>query len=307
MIGWKIVLLIISIGLLYLFSELLIRGAKEIGIKLRFSPFVIGIIILGFGTSSPELFVSAVASLKSLPQIALGNVIGSNIFNIFLILGLTSMIYPVKVNENSFRQDFPILLLVTVFFTILIYFNFFNRWMGILSLSLFVAYIWILLKKNNYEFDEDMKSKHSWLVNILFIVGGLVGLYFSSDLLISSASFIARYAGIEEKVISLTVVAIGTSLPELAVSIVSMLKKEHDFAVGNIVGSNLFNVLLIGGLSMVFSSEITTSFVWTDAMAFLTSVLFLWIFGRTHYKISRIEGAVLLSACMGYVVFLYIS
>ncbi|MCX7696158.1 MAG: calcium/sodium antiporter [Bacteroidales bacterium] len=307
MIGWKVIFLLLSIGLLYLFSELLIRGAKELGIKLGFSRFVIGVVILGFGTSSPELFVSTVASLKNFPQIALGNIVGSNIFNILLILGLTSLLKPIKINDQSFRYDFPVLLVVTILYATLIFFNFFERWIGFIALILFISYMWFLFKKSTYEVDDDMISKFPLLVNIVFVIGGLVGLYFSSDLLITSASFIARYAGIEEKVISLTVVAVGTSLPELAVSLVSIFKKEYDFAVGNIVGSNIFNALLIGGLSVVFSSKISTTFEWLDALVFFMSVVFLWLFGRTQFKISRAEGAILLSFGIAYTFYLYLS
>jgi len=291
----------------------LVKGASRIAIQLHLSPLVIGLTVVAFGTSAPELFISINSALQGSPDLALGNVIGSNICNLALVLGATAVIYPIKIQTNSIRIDWP----VAMFSSLLLYFLILDLelklWEGIIFLVILIIYIIFLIKnsrKNTMALRELEKEigmpptnkKQLWL-NIAFILIGIAGLYFGSDWFVNSARFLARNWGVSERVIGISMVALGTSIPELVTACVAAIKKETDLALGNLVGSNIFNILSILGITSIIKT--------IDVSELILKVDMLWMLGITllilpmmiSKKImSRLEGAILLACYFYYII-----
>jgi len=247
----------------------LVRGAVRLSTLLRVSPLIIGLTVCSFGTSAPELSVGIISSLHHQPNIAMGNVLGSNIFNIFVVIGVSALITPLRVNINLIRMDVPVMIVLSL----LIYFFALDHHIstvdGSVLLFLFVVYILILLRiasgQKSKEFESEIKeimgdhkpkkNLREYLTCSVFISTGLVALGLGSQWFVEGSTVVARYFGISELVIGLSIIAVGTSLPEIATSVVAALKRQNDIAVGNVVGSNIFNILIVLGFSSLLSKH----------------------------------------------------
>jgi cation:H+ antiporter len=306
--------------LLTLGAELLVRGSVAVAQRFGVSSFFIGLTIVGFGTSSPELLASLVAALRDQGDLAVGNVVGSNILNIAVILGVTALICPIPVRLAVVRGEVVVVIAVSSlpWVATLLANGVVERWLGALSVAGLVAFLWRgyvvgTRQKEGGEQLEELLAEHDVpprvrdrVVEIGMIVAGLLLLVFGASLLVESASAIARSLGASELVIGLTIVAAGTSAPELVTSVVSALRGQSDIAVGNVLGSNVFNMLgILGTTSLVRPQTISDQIVWLDApLMFALSLALLPIVG-TGARISRTEGAFLLVAYAAYVVVLF--
>lgn len=307
----SVTLLILSLFALYIGAGWLVKGSTELALKARISNLVIGLTIVAFGTSAPELVVSLNASLSGQGDIAVGNIIGSNIFNIAVILGISAAIHPLQAKRQLTRLDIPILIVATVVFTLLFWNGTLNRLEGCLFLAGIIIYTVFSLyysrkheKKIEEQTGELEKQPEPWYKDVLYIGGGLVILIFASNLLVDNAVSIAQELGVSEAVIGLTIVAAGTSLPELATSVVSALKKNPDIAIGNIVGSNLFNILAIAGTSSVVNPIIAKNVNYVDLLVMLGLSLLLLPLAKSGQKISRTEGWALIVMYLCYLAWL---
>ncbi len=298
-------------------ADRFVDGAAASARHLGMSPLLIGMVIMGFGTSAPELVVSVMASLDGNPGIALGNAYGSNIANIALILGLTAVIAPIAVHSQVIRRELPILLAVTAVAALQVYDGEITRVEAIVLLVLLVVLLgWNIYQGRRGEVDalggeveKDLDAHSMPMKKALIWVGvGLLLLVVSSRLLVWGAVDIAQFFGVSDLVIGLTVVAIGTSLPELASSIAAIRKGEHDMALGNVIGSNLFNTLGVVGLAGVIHPMVAEPAVFTRdmlVMGALTLALFVFAYGfRGPGRINRIEGGVLLASFVAYTTYL---
>ncbi|MDP9499392.1 calcium/sodium antiporter [Bisgaard Taxon 45] len=311
--------LAIVVGLIILVwsADRFVDGAAALARYLGMSPLLIGILIIGFGTSMPEMVVSALSALNGSPGIALGNAYGSNITNIALILGLTALIKPLTVHGSVIKKELPILLIVTLLSAYFLFDMRIARLEAIALLALFIGYvawtIWSSKKQRvtiqaNYE--EDNSEQHLSFKSALFwLIIGLALLMLSSQLLIWGAVKIAHYLGVSDLVIGLTVVAIGTSLPEVAASIAAARKGEVDLAVGNIIGSNLYNTLAVVGLAgVIMPIQAENAVLSRDMLVMLSLTLALFVLGFIAYKkrgqIGRLSGFLFLSSYIGYTAFL---
>lgn len=305
--------IVLALALLTLGAELLVRSSAGLARRLGVSPFVIGSIIVGFGTSTPELSASTVASMRGAVDIAVGNVVGSNIFNVAVVLGVAALVRPVKTDPRALRIDLAVAAVVSIipWFSLLTGGEL-PRWMGalmLLGLLAFVVRTWRHGRVDDAETQlgealaQEVKPSTSPWRGILGSIIGLAMLVLGAKLLVDSAVGIARSAGLSELVIGLTIVAVGTSLPELVTSVVAALKGHAELALGNVLGSNIFNLLGILGLSAVITPQrIAPQTLWLDAPLMLALVLALALIVRTGQRISRAEGALLVALWVGYVV-----
>lgn len=310
---------VLGLALLVLSADRFVEGAAALARLLGMSPLLIGIVIVGFGTSAPELAVSALAALEGTPAIALGNGFGSNIANIGLILGVTTLLAPITVHSQVVRRELPLLLAVTVLAAVLLLDGELSRMDGVILLVAFAGVMgWSVWQNSRSQKPDQLATEVaeelpdptdiSATRAVLLLVGGLAVLIASSRLLVWGAVELATMLGVSELVIGLTVVAIGTSLPELASSIAAVRKNEHDMALGNVLGSNLFNTLAVTGLAAVIHPIATVGEVLmrdVPVMGGMTLALFITAYsGRT---ISRLEGGVLLCVYVAYTVWLGVS
>ena len=308
-----ILILVLGLVLLYFGAEGLVRGSSSLALRLGVGPLLVGLTVVAFGTSTPELVVSLKAAYLGQGDISVGNVVGSNICNIGLILGFSALIIPISVASQIVRVDTPIMIGVTALAMALLYDGALSRVEGIILFILLLAYVLFsirLAKKQASdplaaEFGEEIKvSKRGAWVDIVMIIGGLVMLVLGARFLVEAAIDIAKAAGLSEAVIGLTIVAVGTSLPEFATSLVAALKKEADIAVGNVVGSNIFNILGILGISAAVTPLTSAGITGIDLCVMMLFALVLWIFSRTGFRITRAEGSVMLVGYAAYVAWL---
>jgi len=313
---WNIFLLILGLAALTFGAEGLVRGSASLAIRLGLTPLIIGLTIVAFGTSTPELVVSLGASLNNQGDISIGNVVGSNIFNIGIILGLTALLCPVKVRLQVIKQDCPIMIAVSLLALILITEGTISRLAGIALFTGLVAYtgftIWLARKGVSSEIEKQFKEgvpspSKSLYRDLFFIGGGLLLLVAGSRLLVLSATAIARLIGISEAVIGLTIIAAGTSLPELATSIVAGLRRQPDIAVGNVVGSNIFNILGILGVASIAKPLSATGITNLDLWVMVVFSIALLPFLYTDLKLQRWEGGLLLFGYGSYLWVLWTS
>ncbi|MFZ7240700.1 calcium/sodium antiporter [Avibacterium avium] len=307
--------ILVGLAILVWSADRFIDGAASLASYLGMSPLLIGIVIIGFGTSAPEIIVSALSALNHSPGIALGNAYGSNITNIALILGVTAMIKPIMVNSQVLKKELPVLMLVTLLSAFLIYDATISRLDAVILLAVFTLYmgwtIWQGTRHSGDSLEQDIsdelkeKSQMPLKTAVLWLVIGLALLMASSQLLVWGAVNIATYLGVSDLIIGLTIVAIGTSLPELAASIMAARKNELDLAVGNIIGSNLFNTLAVVGIAGAISPIQATPEVFSRdmlVMIALTGLLFLFGYGfkRKNGRINRVEGLALFLCYVAY-------
>ena len=302
----SLTLLILSLMALYIGAGWLVQGSSALALKANISPLVIGLTIVAFGTSAPELAVSLGATLRGQGDIAIGNIVGSNIFNIGVILGVSATICPLQVKKQLLRIDIPIMLAATILFTILFWNGTLGRMEGLFFLTGIIIYtLFSLLYSRKQEEEPNLEleeqPKH-WAVDTLTIIGGLVVLVFASRLLVDNAVSIAKELGVSEAVIGLTIVAAGTSMPELAISVVAAYKHKTDIAIGNIVGSNLFNILAIAGSCSLMHPIEAKNVNYIDLLVMLAISILLLPLMKSGQKISRTEGAALI---LIYVIYLF--
>lgn len=296
--------LLFVIGLIGLFfgGEFLVRGASSIARTYRISPMVIGLTIVGFGTSAPELLVSVQAALAGQPAIAIGNVLGSNIANILLILGISAVIAPLILPLRKLWRDLGFMLLATAVIWAMLLDGNVTRLDGVLLLAGLIIFLAVAFLTGKAEPDDSLPLPPVWRA-ALMTLGGLVVLVIGARLLVDSATTIARTYGISEAVIGLTIVAVGTSLPELATSVVAALRKQTEIAVGNIVGSNIFNIFGILGLTAVIAPiPAEARFAWIDMPWVAASTIGLTVVAALLGGLPRSAGAALLVAYAGYLV-----
>jgi cation:H+ antiporter len=318
------VLLVVSLLILTGGAELLVRGAVAIAKKMGVSAFFIGLTIVGFGTSTPELSTSLIAALKGSGDIAVGNVVGSNICNILLILGATALIRPIAVELRLVRSELLVVAAVSCLpFVALATGHTVTRWQGLAMVALLGVYLWRgylsgrreesarqaeLASELEREVGLNPDKPASPVIALVSIAAGLALLIGGSFLLVRSASDIARGFGISELVIGLTVVAFGTSAPELFTSVVAAVRRQSDIAVGNILGSNIFNILGILGITAAVSPQAIAPQVFRlDAPLMLATAVLLAFFMRTGSKLSRAEGGVMLVGYAAYIAYLYLA
>lgn len=315
----QILILLAGLALIVFGADWLVDGASAIARKVGISEFVIGLTIVGFGTSCPELVVSLTGALQGNADISIGNVTGSNIFNTLLILGLTAALAPVAVTRSNARRDIPITLLVTFVFIIcgmsltllgIGKADALSRIEGIVFLAIFAAYMYYCFKFDTGNSDDgtDVKQVRTG-VAVLLVAAGLCGLIFGGRLFVNSATSIARMIGVSDKFIAITILAGGTSLPELATCIVAAAKKKDQLALGNILGSNVFNILLILGASATVTPLSLGGMDLIDLGVLLLSAILVWLWTYTGHKdrIDRWEGFVMLACYAGYMTWLFMK
>jgi len=309
----NILFIVIGIVLVLRGADWLTEGASALARRMKVPEIVIGLTIVAAGTSAPELFVSIVSALKGTPDLAVGNVIGSNIFNSMLIVGCAAMVAPMVISPVTVKKDIPFAVMASVLLVVLcldsfgslnIIGNSISRLDGILLLTgfaVFMIYTFRVAKKNagSSETTGGHEEMPMWK-GILFVVVGLACLVFGSNLFVGNASDLAASLGVSDGVIGLTVVAGGTSLPELATSVVAARKGRSAIAIGNVIGSNVFNVLLILGITAVICPMQIGGITMVDVGTMLVSVVLIWLFSFTKYTVERWEGALLTILFLGY-------
>ena len=317
-----ILMFILGLVALTIGAEAMVRGAARLALTLGISPLVVGLTIVAFGTSAPEMAVSAGAALNGSGDLAIGNVVGSNIANVLLILGLSALIVPLLVAEQIIRQEIPIMIGASVLLVVLAMDGSISRSEGALLLALVVVYTGFLViqsrrasKTTVDEFTDEMPDASSrwdahWSVQILLVVGGLALLVLGADWLVDAAVAVARSFGVSDLVIGLTVVAVGTSMPEIATSLVAALRGERDIAVGNIIGSNIFNIFACLGLAGMLAdgglavSAAARNFDLWVMLAVAFACLPIAITGR---EIARWEGGVFLAYYIAYTAYVVLA
>lgn len=301
-----VIWLILGLGLLIVSGDYLVKGAVGVAEKFKISPLVIGMTVVSFGTSAPELFVSVKAALIGSQDLAIGNVIGSNIANIALVLAITVIIFPIVVERNSKLIDWPMMMFSSILFYVFSLDNQINTWEGLIMVTLLGLFTFFLIRnsrKLNLELDEDIDGKPSNFPLILvFLIGGLVGLKIGADLLLDGAIGIAKSFGMSEKTIGSTIIAFGTSVPELVASGVAAFRKQTDISLGNLIGSNIFNVLIVIGITAIITPiDVAESVLTFDMYWMLGIALALYPMMFIGKKMGRIHGLILLAAYITYI------
>ena len=305
-----ILLIIASLIILYFGASWLVRGAGSLAVKLGITPLVIGLTIVAYGTSTPELIVSVQAAMNNNGGISIGNVVGSNIFNIGVVLGLSALCYPIKIKAEVIRFDIPVMLLTALCFLFFFLDHTISRLEGIVLIASGIFYTVYNIRKSNKEknpevseeFQEAMPKARPWWIDGLLIVLGLGVLMLGSDLLVDHAVSLAKQFQVSEAVIGLTIVAAGTSMPELATSVVAALKKQSDIALGNVVGSNIFNILIILGFSSLITPIQAPDIGLTDNLVMVGISILLIPLVKTGFLLNRWEGGILI---LLYIIYLY--
>ena len=297
-----VVLIVVGVALVLFGADRLTEGASALARRMNVPEIIIGLTIVAAGTSAPELFVSLVSALKGTPDLAVGNVVGSNTMNAMLIVGCAAMVAPMTISRSTVKKDIPFSVGASVLLILLAVDSFLGRVDGIILLlgfAVFMAYT--LMQAKTGSTDEVQAETSPVWKNIVYLVGGLLGLVLGSNLFVDSASSVAYALDISEGVVGLTVVAGGTSRPELATSVVAARKGQSAIAIGNVIGSNVFNILLILGLTATISPMEIEGITTIDMAVMLISVALVWMFSFTRYTVERWEGAVLVG---GYLVYL---
>lgn len=313
----QIFILIAGLLLILLGANYLVDGASSIAKRFGLSEFIIGVTIVGIGTSAPEMVVSFLSAFQGKADMAIGNIVGSNIFNTAMILGVTALISPLLITKSNMKKDIPLNITVTVLLIVLgmgftltgLGKDQLSRIDGLILIGIFAWYLWSSFRSDSVSDDEEPIKQHSIAVSTLMIAGGLGGLIFGGRLFVNSATEIAILFGVSDKFIAITVMAAGTSMPELATCVVAALKGRGQLALGNILGSNISNILLILGGSAIIAPLSFTGMTLVDLGTVLAASLFIllsaWCFKKN--RLDRIEGAILLMIEIGYMWYLISS
>lgn len=313
----NIFLLIVGFILLIKGADLFVDGASSNAQNFKVSKMLIGLTIIAFGTSAPEFAVSMQALAKGSTDMVLGNVIGSNILNILLILGIAAVIHPIKIKDNTVKKELPLCLLISTLVVVLFLdiklangiVNEITRSDAIVILLFFTVFIYYLISlvRQKRESNEEEKPKFKLGKSLLLVVIGLVGIILGSDFVVNNASEIATKLGLSERIISLTIIAFGTSLPELVTTIVSSKKGEQDLLLGNIIGSNIFNICVVLGIPVAIFGTVTPGgFNTIDLVLLIFSSFLLFIFAETKRTITKIEGYLMLLVFIIYYVLVFV-
>ena len=302
----NILLLIVGFVLLIKGADIFVDGASSTARNFKVSKILIGLTIVAFGTSAPEFAVSMSALSNGSTDMVLGNVIGSCILNTLLILGVAAAIKPIKIHDNTVKKEVPLALLISTLLVVLMLdsklgngiLNQITRSDAFVIILFFTVFVYYLIslarQKKEDKDDEDIKTMKLWK-SLLFVAIGLAGIIIGSDFVVDNATNIAKTLGISERVISLTIIAFGTSLPELVTTIISSKKGEQDLLLGNIIGSNIFNICVVLGIPVAIFGTITpSSFSYIDLVMLISSTLLLYLFSRSNRIISRLEGILML-------------
>lgn len=312
----NIVLLILGFIILIKGADLFVDGASGIAANFKVSKMLIGLTIVAFGTSAPEFAVSVKSLLAGSGDIVLGNVIGSNILNILLILGCSALIHPLTVKNNTVKKELPITMLISTLFAVLLsdhifdkgVSNAFTRGDGIILLLFFMIFIYYLVTIARNKVEKDDEKPISLGKASLFTLIGLVGIVLGSSFVVDSATYLAEAIGVSERIIALTIIALGTSLPELVTSVTATKKGEYDIAIGNVVGSNIFNIGMVIGLPVTLLGGIgVITFSYIDLIVMITTAILLFMFSFNDYKISKKEGLLFLILFVVYYSYVLVS
>ena len=301
---------LLGLVLLYYGAEFLVKGGTSIALKMKISPLVIGLTLVAYATSAPELVVSIDAAMKGLGDVSMGNIVGSNICNIALILGLCAMITPLRVNANLLKFDVWVMILSAI--ALLVCYIFTGGVSRLWGMGFFLCCltytIWSIYssKRENATEETPQQKVYNIYLAIGMTVGGLGFLIGGAKLFVNAAIFLAKTCGVSDAVIGLTVVAVGTSLPELATSVVAAIKKQQDIAIGNVVGSNIFNILAILGIAPIINPIATKDISLIDMGLMLGVSLLLFPMMKTGMRKNRLEGLVLLLVYIGYTIYLIV-
>lgn len=329
MLALQIFLLILGLALLVKGADFLVDGGAGIAKKCKISPLVIGLTIVAFGTSAPELAVSVTSAVKQSTDISIGNVVGSNIVNILLILGVSALVHNLPVQKNSLILDMPVLIVAGILISVLGRCGNSIEWYdGVIMLSVFAAYMALLLVKSkkdqeklNLETTEKLQEEQSevaccngyaamknklWFLFVI-LIAGLAMVVGGGTLLVDAATYIAKAAGVSERIIGLTIVAIGTSLPELVTSVMAAIKGETDIAVGNIIGSNIFNTLFVAAIASLFYPLAFSTGNFIDSLVALGAAVVLFVLALFNKNtLTKASGAIMLACFVAYYVYLFI-
>ncbi len=304
----QFVLLAVGFLMLVKGADVFVDGAAGIADKFGIPQLVIGLTIVAMGTSAPEAAVSITAALKENADITIGNIVGSNILNILIILGITSVIVAVSVQKSTVRYEIPFMLAITVMLAIFGYTSgHITFWEGIIfwiAFTIYLAYLFIMAM-NNKEEVEETKKRPVWML-LLFVVIGIVLVVWGSDVTVDAATMIARAAGLSQRFIGLTIVALGTSLPELVTSVSAARKGKADIAIGNIVGSNIFNILFVVGTTALITPVVFKPEFMIDTMISLAAGILLWLCVFRDRKLGRAGGIIMLLGYVAYFVYLVV-
>jgi len=300
--------------MLYFGADWLVKGSSSLAARLGISPLVIGLTVVAFGTSMPEMFVSVNAAIENHSGITIGNVIGSNIFNICIILGFAAVFNPLIVRLQLIKIDMPVMILATLLFWVFFLNNQISRFEAVVFFMLFLIYTFFTVyyskrekvKLTLIDIENEYKAKYkSWTIEVLLIGLGFLVLIFGSNFLVKGSIEIAKFFNINETIIGLTIIAAGTSMPELATSIVAAVKKESDISIGNIIGSNIFNLLAILGVSGMIKPLIADKINLIDLGIMVITALLLFPIMKSSMKIKRWEGVLLLVIYASYLYYLW--
>lgn len=311
-----VILLVLGLVLILIGANALTDGASAVAKRFGISDLVIGLTVVAFGTSAPELVVSVMAAINGSAELALGNVIGSNIFNILAIVGCTALVMPITVGKSTMSKEIPLVILSALVIWLMssdclfdgANANVVSRIDGLVLLgffAIFMRYTFSIAKDSPSEEQPEVKAMPFWKA-VVWIVGGLSGLIFGGQMFVNGASEIARSLGVSESVIGLTLVAAGTSLPELATSVVAALKKNPGIAIGNVIGSCLFNVFMIIGTAATIAPLPLNGISQADLLTYVGAALLLWVFGLVigNRKITRAEGGLMVLCYVAYTAWL---
>ena len=287
-------------------AEYIVKGAVDIAAKLKIPTIIVGLTIVAFGTSTPEFVVSIKAALNGSAGISVGNVIGSNTANILLILGITALISPIKCRRRIFLRDYKFLFAVSLLFSLFALNGRVDTWQGIVFLLLLLGFIYHNYKNSSQEDIDDGEEKEgdtSWLKVIFITLGGLFAILFGADILVKGAVNMARILGVSEEIIGLTIIAVGTSLPELATTVLATLRRQTGVALGNIVGSNIWNIVFImGATSTITEVNVPKQFIYYDVWVMLFATLILYPAMMTKARLTRLEGFLFFVAYIAYII-----
>lgn len=303
----NIIWMIAGIALVLWGADRLTDGAVAIAERMHISQMVIGLTIVAMGTSMPEFFVSFMSALKDTPDMAVGNVVGSNIFNTLLIVGCAALVTPIMILPATVKKDIPFAMVASVALLLMCLDGNISRIDAMVLLGLFAVFMYITLKgakENEQPMQQTSAKGGKPFMSVVWIVVGLVCLVFGSNLFVDAATVIARQLGVSDAVIGLTIIAGGTSFPELATSVVSARKGQSGIAIGNVLGSNVFNILLILGVTGVMSPMTLQGITTVDLTMLVVSMVMLWLFSFTKYTLARWEGALLTIVFIGYMSYL---
>ena len=300
----NILFIVIGIVLVLWGADRLTDGAVAVAGKMKMPQIVIGLTIVAMGTSMPEFCVSLISALKGTSDLAVGNIVGSNIFNTLLIVGVSALVAPMSIMKTTVRKDIPFALVASALLLIMCLDGDISRIDAAILFVMFLIFMYITLrgaKAQGTDVEEKEKKPMATWLSVVWILVGLACLIGGSNLFVDGATAVATKLGVSEAVIGLTIVAGGTSLPELATSVVSARKGNSGIAIGNVLGSNVFNILAILGLTGVISPMTLKGITMTDLSMMVISIILIWLFSFTKYKIERWEGAILTAVFVGYI------